>query len=101
MSAAEAGLRAAVARELRDLRIEYRASQMEVAAALGCDQSLISRLEAGDRRATVEDLLLVASAVGASLERLMESVARLWALVQPPPGLEAQQSTDQPDGNNG
>jgi transcriptional regulator with XRE-family HTH domain len=92
MQGAADPLSEAIARMLRELRRRHGLSQAQVAAALGRDQSLVSRLESGARRVTVDDFLLVAAAAGASFKEVTEELARAWEFVPHPESIWARES---------
>ena len=48
-------------------------SQEELAERLGCHQSLIARMESGERRIDVIELVVVCRAIGASAEELVRT----------------------------
>jgi transcriptional regulator with XRE-family HTH domain len=67
-----------VGRLLARLREEQGVSQAALALDLGHDQSYVSRLERGDRRLTVAELMRCAAALGVSYARLAAELERIY-----------------------
>ncbi len=62
----------ALGKHIRDIRINLNISQSELAARLEyLNQSQISKIEKGDRKATAEDLIQIAKALGVTLEDIV------------------------------
>lgn len=57
----------AVLRQLRELRKAAGVTQVELADRLGMTQSLVSKIERGDRRLDIIELRTICSAIGVSL----------------------------------
>ncbi|WP_254432146.1 helix-turn-helix domain-containing protein [Aquisalimonas sp. 2447] len=56
---------------IREARQSKGLSQSALARATGLDQSAISRIERGQRTVTVDQLVLIASALGVSADELL------------------------------
>lgn len=84
--AGEAQFTRALAALLRDIRIESGMSQEALAAELGLDQAAVSRVESGQRRLSVRDLLIWAEALGREPRELAISAADLWSEMAARPG---------------
>jgi transcriptional regulator with XRE-family HTH domain len=69
------GALAAVGPRLRALRRERQVTLAALAAATGVSVSTLSRLESGDRRPTLEQLLPLARAHGVTLDDLVDAPA--------------------------
>jgi transcriptional regulator with XRE-family HTH domain len=54
-------------------------SQDALAVALGHDQSFVSRIERGERRVTVVEMLRFAAALGVTFEGLVDELEGIWA----------------------
>jgi transcriptional regulator with XRE-family HTH domain len=67
-----------VGRLLASLREEQGVSQAALALDLGHDQSYVSRLERGERRLTVAELMRCAAALGVSYARLAADLERIY-----------------------
>jgi transcriptional regulator with XRE-family HTH domain len=67
-----------VGRLLASLREEQGVSQAALALDLGHDQSYVSRLERGERRLTVAELVRCAAALGVSYARLAADLERIY-----------------------
>jgi transcriptional regulator with XRE-family HTH domain len=85
-AAGEAQFTRALARVLRDIRIESGMSQEALAAELGLDQAAVSRVESGQRRLTVSELLIWAEALGREPRELATRAADLWSEMAARPG---------------
>jgi len=57
----------AVLRQLRELRKAAGVTQVELADRLGMTQSLVSKIERGDRRLDIIELRTICGAIGVSL----------------------------------
>ncbi|TGD61242.1 XRE family transcriptional regulator [Tabrizicola sp. WMC-M-20] len=64
----------ALVRALADARKAAGMTQIELAKALKCQQSLIARIESGQRRIDVVDVVLWARAVGARSNQFVDVV---------------------------
>lgn len=59
-------------KHIRNIRQTQKVSQSELAARLEyLNQSQISKIEKGDRKATAEDLIQIAKALGVTLEDIV------------------------------
>lgn len=67
----------ALGRLLARLREEGGLSQEALAASLGRDQPLVSKVERGQRRVSVADLLAWLDALGVSLGEIVGDIERL------------------------
>lgn len=56
---------------LREVRRAKGLSQTDLAARIGCDQSIISRMESGERPITLERLRIVAAVLEVPLSALI------------------------------
>ena len=62
----------ALGKHIRNIRQTQKVSQSELAARLEyLNQSQISKIEKGDRKATAEDLIQIAKALGVTLEDIV------------------------------
>ena len=68
----------AFSREIRALREDAGLSQTGLAAELGVDQSLVSRVEAGSRQLTIGQAMYWLQGLGLDCESAGGLVARLW-----------------------
>lgn len=59
---------------IADLRKTAGLSQMALAERLHCHQSLVARIESGERRIDVIELIVLARAIGASPEDLLAKI---------------------------
>lgn len=59
---------------LKNLRIEAGIRQVDLAAALGVPQSLISKYESGERRLDVIETARIAGALGTSLQQIVQQL---------------------------
>ncbi|MBK7337650.1 MAG: helix-turn-helix transcriptional regulator [Saprospirales bacterium] len=60
-----------IGQQIRQLREERGLPLRKVAAALDIDQSILSKIERGERRATKEQILLIARIFGADEKELL------------------------------
>jgi transcriptional regulator with XRE-family HTH domain len=67
-----------VAALLAAMREECGVSQEALAMELGHDQSYVSRLETGQRRVTVADLLHFTAGLGVPFQRLASELETIW-----------------------
>ena len=68
----------AFSREIRKLREDTGISQTGLAAELGVDQSLVSRVEAGSRQLTIGQAMFWLQGLGLDSVAASSLVARLW-----------------------
>lgn len=68
----------AFSREIRRLREDAGLSQTGLAAELGVDQSLVSRVEAGSRQLTIGQAMFWLQGLGLDCDAASSLVARLW-----------------------
>lgn len=68
--AAFVDLKLALAGHLRDVRVEHKWTQLQVARKLGSSQSRVAKMEAADASVTVDLLLKSLLALGASRDEL-------------------------------
>lgn len=61
---------------LRELRVDARLTQVDVAGRLDVPQSFVSKYESGERRLDVIELRHVAEALGATLETVVARLSR-------------------------
>jgi len=94
--AGEAQFTRALAELLRDIRVESGISQEALAAELGLDQAAVSRVESGQRRLSVRDLLIWAEALGRDPRELAISAADLWSEMAARPGTLWTGDEDEP-----
>ena len=73
-------------RHLQQLRVNAGLSQVSLAAELGVDQTIISKVEGGHRRLSVSELLSWSEALGVSANVLTERVFELWQNTAARPG---------------
>jgi len=66
--------RRSLAERLRQARKESGLSQVEAAANLGIEQSIISRIETAERDVTVPELMTLAELYGVPASKLLEPV---------------------------
>ncbi|KPQ19687.1 helix-turn-helix domain-containing protein [Halomonas sp. HL-93] len=57
--------------QLRQARLDAGLTQIELAEAIGCSQSDISRLESGQRDITLERLKAIAAVLGVPVAQLL------------------------------
>ena len=69
----------AIAGYLADLRRVRGVSQEALGAELGHDQSFVSKIEHGQRRVTVSEVLLWGAALGVAFEEICAGLAPLWS----------------------
>jgi len=62
-------------KELIKIRKEAGFSQVELAERLRCQQSLVARIESGQRRIEVSELLIICRALDADSARVLDVVA--------------------------
>lgn len=69
-------IKLALARCLREIRLERNLSQTRVAELLGSSQSRVAKMESGDRSVTIDLMLRAALAMGATPTRVGKVFAR-------------------------
>lgn len=57
---------------LKDLRIQSKMTQQELATCLGCSQSYISKYEQGQRRLDIVEVRNICIQLGSSLPKLVD-----------------------------
>jgi transcriptional regulator with XRE-family HTH domain len=68
----DAGLSRVIASNARSLRAASRLRQVDVAQRAGMSRSVLSVIESGERRITVEDLLAICRGLGVPMIRLLD-----------------------------
>lgn len=67
----------ALGKSIRNIRQNHKVSQSELAERLKyLNQSQISKIEKGDRKATAEDLIQIAKALDVTVEDIVSEVKR-------------------------
>lgn len=67
-------------RRLKELRERSGVSQRELAAAIGVDQSAVHRMEAGERKIEVGEMIAACEHLGVSVDELLRPQASAMAL---------------------
>lgn len=61
---------------LKELRLNARLRQIDVAAALGIQQSMVSKYEVGERRLDILEIRIICNLFGLSLENFIKELEK-------------------------